>query len=196
MAKEVISPDGRPRCPWALTHPLHLTYHDAEWGVPVREDGRLFEMLILESFQAGLSWLTILQKREGFRAAFAGFDAGAIARFDDARLEALAQDPAIVRNKAKIKAARTNARAYLELRETTSLTNWLWNFVDGRTVRNAWTRQSDVPATTALSDRIAKEFKRLGFAFLGTTTVYAYLQSVGVVNDHLTSCFRWEEVGR
>lgn len=180
------------RCDWAdIGDPLYLAYHDHEWGVPVHDDRRLFEFLVLEGAQAGLSWRTILHKREGYRRAFAGFEPRAVAGFDRRRIATLLADPAIVRNRLKIESAVTNARAWLEIEaEFGSFAAWLWRYVDGRPVVNRWRRQRDVPARTALSDTISRDLRRRGFRFVGSTIVYAYLQAVGVVNDHLTHCFR------
>jgi DNA-3-methyladenine glycosylase I len=185
------------RCPWCGDDPLYVRYHDQEWGVPSRNDRHLFEMLLLDGAQAGLSWLTILRKREGYRRAFAGFDPERIARFtarDQARLLA---DPGIVRNRLKIASAVRNAQAWLALVAAEgSFAAYLWDFVDGRPVQNAFRTLADIPATTPLSDRISKDLKRRGFNFVGSTIIYAFLQAAGVVNDHLVSCFRYREVAR
>lgn len=185
------------RCPWCGDDPLYVCYHDQEWGVPSRDDRHLFEMLLLDGAQAGLSWLTILRKREGYRRAFAGFDPERIARFtarDQARLLA---DPGIVRNRLKIASAVRNAQAWLALVAAEgSFAAYLWDFVDGRPVQNAFRTLADIPATTPLSDRISKDLKRRGFNFVGSTIIYAFLQAAGVVNDHLVSCFRYREVAR
>lgn len=178
------------RCPWAATPELEA-YHDAEWGVPFRDDTRMFEFLVLETFQAGLSWLTILRKREAFRRAFAGFDAERVARFDDRDVERLLEDAGIIRNRAKIRAAIANAQRYLELRrETGSASDWFWSFTDGKPIVNRWTRSDEIPSTTQLAETISRELKRRGFSFVGPTVVYAHLQATGIVNDHLTSCPR------
>lgn len=180
-----------PRCPWpGIENEIYATYHDTEWGVPKVDDRALFEKLILEGFQAGLSWLTILRKRENFRAAFARFDPERLARFgenDEARLMA---DTGIVRNRAKITAAIANARAFLEIAERQSFAGFLWGFLDMGPVVNQWRSFSEVPAETELSKRMSKELKALGFRFVGPTTMYAFMQSVGMVNDHLVSCHR------
>lgn len=184
-------PDGRPRCPWSLGHPLYVAYHDAEWGVPVHDDRILFEYLLLEGFQAGLSWLTILKRREGFRRAYAGFDPEQVAAFDAARNAALRQDEGIIRNRLKIEAAPVNARAFLAVQASHgSFAQYLWNFVDGRQVVNTWKSLAEVPAETPLSVRLSRDLKAKGFRFVGSTICYAFLQSVGVVDDHLTCCFR------
>jgi len=170
-------------------------YHDTEWGVPVHDDTTHFAFLTLESAQAGLSWLTILKRREGYRAAFAGFDPEQVARFSQEDVLRLMQDTGIIRNRLKIEAAINNAGRFLEMRERYgSFTDYLWRFVDGRPVRNAWQRMEEVPPSTPLSDAVAKDLKRHGFKFVGTTTVYAHLQAAGLVNDHLVSCFRHAEV--
>ncbi|MGH8504893.1 MAG: DNA-3-methyladenine glycosylase I [Stenotrophobium sp.] len=177
------------RCAWALRTPLETLYHDHEWGVPQHDDRVLFEFLILEGAQAGLSWSTILAKREGYRAAFDDFDAGRIARYSDARLEKLRENPAIIRNRLKIAAARSNAQAFLAMqKEFGSFDAWLWRHVDGRPIVNRRKSMKDVPARTELSDCISKELQRRGFKFVGSTIIYAYMQAVGMVNDHLLSC--------
>lgn len=177
------------RCPWAGSDPLYVAYHDEEWGVPSRDERHLFEMLVLEGAQAGLSWLTVLRKREGYRKAFAGFDPRRVARFGPTDVERLLADPGIVRNRLKVESAIGNARAYLDLQaESGSFAAWLWAFVDGRPVQNAPREMREVPAKTPLAERISKELLRRGFRFVGPTIVYAYLQAVGVVNDHLVGC--------
>ncbi|MDP6353166.1 MAG: DNA-3-methyladenine glycosylase I [Alphaproteobacteria bacterium] len=184
------------RCAWAGDDPAYVAYHDHEWGVPLHDERRLFEMLILEGAQAGLSWLTILKKRDGYRAAFDNFDAAKIARYTDAHVAALLGNPEIVRNRLKVAAAITNARATLRLRDRAGgLEPYLWGFVDGEPVVNRWRRRDKVPAQTALSERISRDLKERGFRFVGPTIVYAYLQSIGIVNDHLTTCFRHAQVG-
>lgn len=177
------------RCPWPGDDPLYLAYHDREWGVPVRDDRVLFELLLLEGAQAGLSWITVLRKREGYRRAFAGFDPAAVARFTEARQRRLLADPGIVRNRLKVAGAVKNARAFLAVQdECGSFADYLWAWVDGRPVVGRFRAMGDVPARTELSDRIARDLKRRGFSFVGSTIVYAYLQAVGVVNDHLLGC--------
>jgi len=189
--------DGRPRCPWCGDDPLYVAYHDGEWGVPCHDERRLFELLILEGAQAGLSWITVLRKRETYRAAFAGFDPQKIARFDDADRARLLADPGIVRNRLKIEATLGNARAYLALRESgETLDGLLWHFVDGTPVVNRPRRPADVPARTPVSDALSKELARRGFKFVGSTICYAYMQAAGLVNDHLESCFRHRELAR
>lgn len=183
------------RCPWCLATPLELEYHDKEWGVPRRDDAAQFEFLILESAQAGLSWRTILNKRQGYARAFAGFDPEKVAAFTDKDVLRLMQDAAIVRNRRKIESAVNNARRFLEVKARHgSFSNWLWAFVDGKPVVNRWREMGEVPATTPLAQAIAKECKRLGFSFLGPTVMYAHMQATGLVNDHLLSCFRHGEL--
>ncbi len=183
------------RCPWALASQNYLDYHDHEWGVPVHDDRKLFEMLILEGVQAGLSWSLILNKRAGYRRAFDGFDANAIARYDDRKVQELLANPEIVRNKLKIQAAIQNARAFLALQsQYGSFDAFLWRFVDGQPHQNAWQNLQDVPASTGESDTMSKELKRCGFTFVGTTICYAFMQAVGMVNDHIVECFRWQQV--
>jgi len=188
-------PATDPRCPWCLGHPLYEAYHDEEWGVPERDDARLFEKLLLDGAQAGLSWLTILKKREGYRRAFDRFDAEKIARYTDREVSRLLQDPGIVRNRLKVEAAVTNARAYLKLREQRgSFAAFLWQFVEGRTIQNRWRTLGEVPARTAESDAMSRELKRCGFKFAGSTICYAFMQAVGMVNDHLVTCPRHGEL--
>jgi len=178
-----------PRCPWCLAFPEYVRYHDEEWGVPSRDEAHLFEMLILEGAQAGLSWATILKKREAYRIAFDGFDPDKMARYTQPRIEKLLQDPGIVRNRLKVQAAVTNAKAYLKLRdEQGGLAPYLWAFVDGEPVVNRFRSLSEVPAQTPVSEALSKDLKKRGFKFVGPTICYAYMQSVGLVNDHLISC--------
>ena len=179
------------RCPWAGSDPLYCAYHDQEWGVPLHDECRLFEMLVLEGAQAGLSWLTILRKRPGYREAFDGFDPELIAIYDARRIAALRQDSRIVRNRLKIEASVANARACLKLRQDAGgLDRYLWSFVDRRPIVNRWRRMAQIPATTPLSDSISADLKRRGFRFVGPTIIYAYMQSIGMVNDHLLDCHR------
>lgn len=183
------------RCTWPGEDPLYVAYHDEEWGVPVHDDGKLFEFLTLEGAQAGLSWITILRKRENYRRAFAGFDASVIAKWSDRHIEKLMQDAGIVRNRAKITATIGNARAFLELQARHgSFADWMWGFVDGKPIQNRWKSTSQVPASTPVSDLLSKELKRAGFRFVGSTIIYAHMQAVGMVNDHLTTCFRHREL--
>lgn len=187
--------DGRTRCGWAARGgPEEIEYHDTEWGVPVHDDRVLFEFLILEGAQAGLSWKTILLKRAGYRAAFAGFDPERVARLTDADQATLLGNRAIVRNRLKVASSVTNARAFLAIAEECgSFDNWLWDFVDGRQVVNHWKTTDQVPVSTPLSDRLSKALKKRGFKFVGTTICYSYLQATGLINDHLVSCFRHAE---
>ncbi len=179
------------RCPWAGSDPLYLAYHDDEWGVPVHDDRTLFEFLILEGAQAGLSWITILRKRDAYRRAFAGFDPAAVATFDEARIAALLADPGIVRNRLKVNAAVGNARAFLAVqREFGTFNAYVWGFVGGQPIVNTPATLADVPAETAESRALSADLKRRGFRFVGPTIMYAYMQAVGLVNDHLVTCFR------
>jgi DNA-3-methyladenine glycosylase I len=188
----------KPRCAWPkATNLLYVRYHDTEWGVPEHDDRALFEKLILDGAQAGLSWETILNKREGYRKAFAGFVPEKVARFDARKVEKLLQDPGIVRNRLKIESAIGNAKAFLELQEQEpSFDHWLWSFVDGAPLQNRWDGKAGIPASTKVSDALSKELKRRGFRFVGTTIVYAYMQAIGMVNDHLVTCFRHAECAR
>jgi DNA-3-methyladenine glycosylase I len=186
-------PDHRTRCWWPGTDPLYVTYHDTEWGVPEHDDRALFEKLILDGFQAGLSWITILRKRENFRRGFAGFDPAIIARFDEAQVEALMLDAGIVRNRAKIEATIAGARAWLKIQERGGFSRFLWDFVDGHPVQNAFRNRSEIPAETDVSRRISKALRAEGFNFCGPTIVYAFMQAVGMVNDHLVECHRHAE---
>ncbi len=182
----------RTRCKWAEDEPLSREYHDREWGVPVHDERRLFELLILEGAQAGLSWLTILKKREQYRRAFDGFDPERVAAYRAAKVRALLADPGIVRNRLKVPGAIKNAKAFLALRdEPGGADEFLWQFVGGRPRRNAWRRLQDVPARTAESDAMSRELKRRGFTFVGSTICYAFMQAVGMVDDHTTDCFRY-----
>ncbi len=187
---------GRTRCAWApADHAGYLAYHDEEWGVPVHDDLRLFEMLTLEGAQAGLSWATILDKRAGYRSAFAGFDPDVVAGFDDAAIERLATDPAIVRHRGKISSTVNNAKRVVEVRSKFgSFDAFLWGLVGGSPVVNRFGSLDELPAETESSTAIARELKHRGFRFVGPTTVYAFMQAVGMVNDHLVSCFRWGEL--
>ena len=185
--------NARCRCGWCGTDPLYVAYHDMEWGVPEYDDRALFEKLILDGFQAGLSWITILRKREAFRAAFDRFEPELIARYDGAKIEALMQDAGIVRNRAKIVGTIASANAYLSLAEQGGLSQLLWDFHEGVPLRTRRATSADVPAETPLSRAMAKELKRLGFSFCGPTIVYAFAQACGLVNDHLVDCFRHEE---
>jgi DNA-3-methyladenine glycosylase I len=182
----------KPRCPWCLGDSLYIAYHDNEWGRPVHDDRRLFEFLTLEGAQAGLSWITILRKRENYRKALDGFDAAKIARYTATKLAKLLEDPGLVRNRLKLESTVSNARAFLEVqREFGSFDAYLWEFVKGKPVIGRVRSLKEIPARTELSDRISKDLRNRGFRFVGSTIAYAYLQAVGVVNDHLTSCFRY-----
>jgi DNA-3-methyladenine glycosylase I len=187
---------ARTRCPWAGSDPLMLAYHDDEWGVPQHDDHRLFEKISLEGAQAGLSWSTILRKREGYRRAFAGFDPAKVARFTPAKVERLLLDPEIVRNRAKVESTVANARAVKVVqRELGSLDAYLWAFVDGTPIQHRHRDISTLEAQTAISVAMSKDMKRRGFRFVGPTTMYALMQSVGMVNDHVIDCFRWKQLG-
>jgi DNA-3-methyladenine glycosylase I len=183
------------RCAWAGNDPLYVAYHDLEWGVPVHEDRLLFEFLILEGAQAGLSWSTILKKRESYRSAFDGFDPNLIVQYEASRVENLLMNPGIVRNRRKIEATIGNARAFLAIRdEFGSFDAFIWAFVGGKPIQNAWRSLAEIPANTAESDRMSKELLRRGFKFVGTTICYAYMQAVGMVNDHTIDCFRYSQL--
>lgn len=185
------------RCPWIGNDPLMLTYHDEEWGVPVHDDRRLFEFILLEGAQAGLSWPTILRRREAYRKAFEGFDPERIARFDQRKIESLLHDESIIRNRRKIESAVQNAQAYVALRATgVTLDEFTWKFVDGKPIVNHRRRLSDIPPSTAVSDAMSKAMKKLGFTFFGTTICYAHMQAVGMVNDHIVTCFRYPVLAR
>ena len=185
------------RCSWCGEDPLYVRYHDEEWGVPVRDDPTLFEFLLLEGAQAGLAWITVLRKREGYRKLFDGFDPEKIARYSDKKLDKLLQDPAIIRNKLKVYGARTNARAFLQVQEERgSFSDYIWDFVDGCPIQNNWRTLKQIPATTRVSDTISKDLKKRGFTFVGSTIVYAHMQATGMVNDHTVDCFRHRECQR
>ena len=192
MSETIVGPDGKARCRWCAAAPEFLGYHDSEWGFPVGDDRQLFEKLCLESFQSGLSWRTILAKRENFRAAFQGFDFDRMARFTQRDVDRLLQDAGIVRHRGKIEAAISNAKVYLELKQRMSLSAFLWDFVNGEPVQNRFARVDDIPAQTDVSQAMAKALKAQGFRFCGPTTVAAFLQSVGLANDHLVDCHRYE----
>jgi DNA-3-methyladenine glycosylase I len=184
------------RCPWSEGSAEYLAYHDEEWGVPVHDQLRLFEFLVLEGAQAGLSWSTILAKRAGYRRAFVGFDPLRVARFTPARIAKLLNDPGIVRNRLKVESAVRNAQAFLRVQdEFGDFAAYAWRFVDGRPLQNAWRSSKHVPASTPQSDALSKDLKRRGFNFVGSTICYAFMQAVGMVNDHLVDCYRWPELG-
>jgi DNA-3-methyladenine glycosylase I len=182
------------RCTWCGDDPLYTTYHDVEWGVPVCDDQTLFEFLILEGAQAGLSWITVLRKREHYRDLFDQFDAQRIARYSDTKLDKLLLNPEIIRNRLKVYGARKNARAFLEIqRERGSFSDYIWDFVGGQPIQNHWKSILDIPATSAISDALSKDMKRRGFTFVGSTIMYAHMQATGMVNDHTLDCFRHRE---
>ncbi|MFH6767654.1 DNA-3-methyladenine glycosylase I [Gaetbulibacter aquiaggeris] len=183
------------RCQWCLGDALYEAYHDQEWGVPVYDDATLFEFLILETFQAGLSWITILRKRENFRAAFDNFDYKKIALYQEVKFDSLLQDAGIIRNKLKIKATITNAQAFMKVQnEFGSFSKYIWAFVDGKPIKNSRKNIQDLPATTSVSDTLSKDLKKRGFKFVGSTVIYAHMQAIGMVNDHEIGCFRYHEV--
>ncbi len=185
----------RKRCEWGTTSALYIDYHDTEWGVPVHDERKLFEFLILEGAQAGLSWSTILNKRQAYLQAFDNFEPAKIANYDEAKVQALLANPGIVRNRLKIQAAIQNARSYLKVQDRYgSFDTYIWQFVNGRPIQNNWKRLQEIPATTQESDAMSKELKKLGFTFVGSTICYAFMQAVGMVNDHMVDCFRWQEV--
>lgn len=183
------------RCGWCKGDALYEAYHDTEWGVPVRDDALLFEFLVLETFQAGLSWITILRKRENFRTAFDQFDYKKIATYKQDKIDQLLQDAGIIRNKLKINAAITNAQAFMKIQEEFgSFSNYMWGFVDGKPIKNKVVNYKEAPPTSALSDSISKDLKKRGFKFVGSTVIYAKMQAVGMINDHEVDCFRYDEV--
>ena len=183
------------RCSWAGNDPLMRAYHDTEWGVPLHDDMKLFEFIVLEGAQAGLSWSTVLNKREAYRKAFHGFDIARVARMTDAALDKLLQNPGLIRNRLKIHSARNNARAALKvIAEVGSLDAYFWSFVGGKPIRNLWRGREHVPARTEVSDRLSKDLQKRGFNFVGSTIMYAHMQATGMVNDHFTGCFRYREV--
>ena len=191
-----MSAAGPERCPWCGSDPLYVAYHDEEWGVPERDSRALFEKLMLDGFQAGLSWITILKKRDAFRRAFDGFDPEAMARYGVAKRAALMQDQGIVRNRLKIEASVDNARAYLAIAEREPFADYLWRFTGGAPVRNTFRSMAEVPAKTPLAEAISKDLQKRGFRFVGPTIVYAFMQACGLVNDHLVGCHRHEPVAR
>jgi DNA-3-methyladenine glycosylase I len=183
------------RCEWAGTDQLYVDYHDNEWGMPVHDDRKLFEFLLLESAQAGLSWIIILRKRENYRKAFDGFDPEKIALYDAEKVEELLRNPGIIRNRKKIESAINNARCFLEVRkEFGSFDKYIWSFTGGRPLVNAWQEMAELPATSPESDKLCKDLKKRGFKFLGSTTCYSHMQATGMVNDHITCCFRYKQV--
>jgi DNA-3-methyladenine glycosylase I len=188
------SPTNRTRCEWAGSDPLSIEYHDREWGVPLHDDQKLFEFLILEGMQAGLSWMTILRKRENFQAAFDGFDAHQIAQYDQVKIEELMANAGIIRNRRKIEAAAQNAKAFLEIQgEFGSFDMYMWQFVGGKPLVNTWEQMSEIPAKTEQSQAMSTDLKKRGFNFVGPTICYAHMQATGMVNDHIVDCFRYIE---
>lgn len=183
------------RCSWAGELPIYIEYHDKEWGRPVHDDNRLFEMLILEGMQAGLSWITVLKKRKAFREAFDDFDPNKVALYDEAKMQELLANAGIIRNRLKVSAAVTNAKAFLEIQKKHgSFDKFIWAYVDHTPIRNHWEKMEQIPASTVLSDQISKDLKKLGFKFVGSTIVYAFMQAIGMVNDHVTNCFIYQEM--
>jgi len=183
-------------CNWPGNDPLMIKYHDTEWGVPLHDDRKLFEFIVLDSFQAGLSWKTILYKRENFRKAFDNFDPEKIAQYNQAKIDALMSDAGIIRNKLKIHATITNAQAFLKIKEETgSFDQYIWQFTNGKTIHNQWKSLSEIPPRTIESDLMSKDLKKRGFKFAGTTICYAFMQAAGMVNDHMEGCFRYREIG-
>jgi DNA-3-methyladenine glycosylase I len=189
-------PSAKPRCAWCGTDPLYVRYHDEEWGVPVHDDRKHFEFLILEGAQAGLSWITILRKRENYREAFEGFDPARVARFGKREVARLMKNPGIVRNRLKIEGAAKNARAFLAVQdEFGGFDRYVWRFVGGRPIQNRWTHMNELPARTPESDALSKDLKKRGFTFVGSTIIYAHMQAVGMVNDHVVDCYRYKRLG-
>jgi len=185
------------RCAWVNLDPLYIDYHDHEWGVPIYDDQQLFEFLILEGVQAGLSWLTVLKKRHNYRMCFDNFNPQKIARYDQAKIEKLLQNPGIIRNRLKIQAAIANAKAYLEIQQKgESFSDYIWQFVDGQPMQNHWNNIREAPSATVISDRMSKTLKKQGFKFVGSTICYAFMQAVGMVNDHTIDCFRYKEISK
>ncbi len=183
------------RCEWSEGHPLYIHYHDNEWGVPTHDDRTLFEFLILEGAQAGLSWLTVLKKRETYRKAYDNFDYTRIARYDDKKVAKLLNDKGIIRNRLKVSASITNARSFIDVvEEFGDFDSYIWRFVDGEPVRNKWRRVNQIPSSVPASDAMSKDLKRRGFRFVGSTICYAFMQAVGMVNDHVVSCFRYKDL--
>lgn len=186
---------GVKRCAWAGNDPLYQRYHDREWGVPLHNDKKLFEFLVLEGAQAGLSWITVLKKRAAYRKAFDGFDYNKVAGYDDDKIKALLDNPGIIRNRLKIQSAVRNAGAFLRVREEFgTFNNYIWDFVDGKPIQNKWGSRKELPASTPLAQQISKDLKKRGFNFVGPTIVYSHMQATGMVNDHVTDCFRHREV--
>lgn len=194
MSKELTNIDGKKRCWWCGDDPEYMAYHDNEWGVPLYDDQKLFELLILEGAQSGLSWITILRKREGYRRAFDQFDPQKIAAYDEAKIAELLDNPEIVRNKLKVNAAVSNAKSYLAMQaEGENFSDFLWSFVDGKPQQNAYKTAAEIPALTSTSEAMSKALKKRGFKFVGPTVCYAFMQSAGLVNDHMVDCYRYKE---
>jgi DNA-3-methyladenine glycosylase I len=192
-----MNPSNNPvtRCPWPSDDPLMIAYHDQEWGVPLFDDQKLFEFIVLDSFQAGLSWKTVLHKRENFRRAFDHFDYRKIAEYDQPKIDSLLQDAGIIRNKAKIHGTVRNAQCFLEIqKESGSFSNYIWQFTEGKTIRNHWKELKEIPAKSEVSDKMSADLVRRGFKFAGSTICYAFMQAAGMVNDHMTDCFRYNEL--
>lgn len=195
--KKVIAEKNKTRCAWVNEDQIYIDYHDNEWGVPVYDDRLLFEFLILEGAQAGLSWITILKRREEYRKCFNHFDAEKIARYDENKYAKLLANPGIIRNRLKIQSVITNAQAYLDVKEEfNNFSDYIWQFVDGKPIQNNWKLQKQVPASTVVSDEFSKDLKKRGFKFVGTTICYAFMQAVGMVNDHIDCCFRYKEINK
>ena len=194
MSKELTNIDGKKRCWWCGDDPEYMAYHDNEWGVPLYDDQKLFELLILEGAQSGLSWITILRKREGYRRAFDQFDPQKIAAYDEAKIAELLDNPEIVRNKLKVNAAVSNAKSYLAMQaEGENFSDFLWSFVDGKPQQNTYKTAAEIPALTSTSEAMSKALKKRGFKFVGPTVCYAFMQSAGLVNDHMVDCYRYKE---
>lgn len=191
MDREIVVKDGKTRCSWAQTHPLLASYHDLEWGTPLYDDNRLFEMLSLDCFQAGLSWLTILKKREAFLEAFHHFNIRKVAAFSDKKADELMGNAGIIRNRLKIPAVIENARLILKMQEKETFSSYIWQFSDGKIICNHWDTEDAIPATSPVSDAMSKDMKKKGFRFTGSTICYAFMQSIGMVNDHRVDCFRY-----
>ncbi len=186
---------NKTRCAWVTEDPIYIDYHDTEWGVPIYDDKMLFEFLILEGAQAGLSWITVLKKRDNYRKCFDHFDPEKIARYNKNKIEKLLANPGIIRNRLKIESTVINAKAYLEIINTTgNFSDFIWNFVDGEPIKNHWKNFKSIPAKSSISDALSKELKKRGFKFIGSTICYAFMQAVGMVNDHATDCFRHKEI--
>ena len=187
--------EERTRCSWSTSDPLYIRYHDEEWGVPVHDDRKIFEFLVLEGAQAGLSWLTVLKKRENYRKAFDGFDYKKIAKYDSKKIKKLLEDPGIIRNRLKVNSVVNNAKAFMEVqKEFGTFDSYIWQFVEGKPIRNRWKSIKQLPAYTKESDLLSKDLLRRGFKFVGTTICYSHMQATGMVNDHITSCFRYKQL--